>query len=225
MRHLFLAVLAALAAMLCMTPLARGASLEDGVRLVAPTQSFDGRTGGELLGDVWGRIYAEPRPDNPWFGNGDPCTRMGSTGNVVFIAHNESLCTVHEGTLVLIHAFFATCDNVSPPPDYGADEATQRACALAYTGGVQVGLVSVDGGEPFDLRKARYGVYSPQRAVQLPAANFLGIPPQPATFTAHGWVAVLAGLRPGLHTIRSENTFADGSYIFTKLVNVLPNDD
>jgi hypothetical protein len=148
---------------------------------------------------------------------------MGRTGNVVFIAINDSVCTVRAGTLVLVHALFATCDNVSPPPDYGADEAAQRACAIAITSTVKTGLVTVDGRAPVDLRKRRYGVYSPQREVQLPPDNFLGVDPQPATFTAHGWVAVVKGLRTGMHSIRSENTFVDGSepYVFTKLINVV----
>src|SRR3712207_7787504 len=42
---------------------------------------------------------------------------------------------------------------------------------------------------------------SPQRSVELPEDNYLGVPAGPATFVAHGWAGLVKKLRPGEHTI------------------------
>jgi len=41
-------------------------------------------------------------------------------------------CTVEQGTALTL-GFGTACSNVEEPPSYGADEAAQRACALAAT--------------------------------------------------------------------------------------------
>jgi hypothetical protein len=37
--------------------------------------------------------------------------------------------------------------------------------------------------------------------VQLPEGNLFDVEPQRATFVAHDWVALIRGLRPGVHVI------------------------
>ena len=82
--------------------------------------------------------------------------------------------------------------------------------------------LTVDGGNPVDLQTRRNQIFSPQRHVELLADNFLGVPPGPATFTAWGWVAWLKDLAPGVHTLRSEAVFDDGSnHIWELLVHVV----
>ena len=61
--------------------------------------------------------------------------------------------------------------------------------------------IAVDGGEPVDIRNPRFELISPQRSVELPEDNYLGVPAGPATFVAHGWAGLVEKLRPGEHTI------------------------
>src|SRR3954469_23403128 len=91
LRHTGLAALGVglgLAIALFAVPVASGHDAEQsGGRVVAPTGTWDGRTAGELLGDVWYRLYSLPVADNPWFGNGDPCFRLGRRGGVLYPAN------------------------------------------------------------------------------------------------------------------------------------------
>ena len=64
-----------------------------------------------------------------------------------------------------------------------------------------------------DLRQRKFESCSPQRHVQLPPGNILGVPPQRATFTACGWIAWVAGLPAGQHQLRSVATDAAGQVI------------
>jgi hypothetical protein len=119
---------------------------------------------------------------------------------------------VERGTAVFVIGITDFCDNVSPPPFFGADERAQRDCALANLAqNVESIRLTVDGGGPVDLHVARYLVCAPQRTVQLLKDNFLGVPAQVATFTACGWVAWLKDLPVGRHTVRSLATFPDGT--------------
>jgi hypothetical protein len=70
--------------------------------------------------------------------------------------------------------------------------------------------IAVDGGEPVDIRNPRFELLSPQRTVQLPEDNLLGVPAGPATFVAHGWAALVKKLRPGDHTITVVVTNSEG---------------
>jgi hypothetical protein len=213
-----LAVTLGLVGALLAAPVATAES-DKASRLVTPDHRFNGFTGGELLGEVWYRAYALPVPDNPYVGNGDPCMRLGRTGKVLFNAGVGIPCTIKQGRTVFVNGFFWTCDSVE---DGVTGEAAQRACLLQVDDQVETTLVTVDDAEPVKLNTRRYAAFSPQREVQLPPDNIFGVDPQTATFTARGWVAGLKGLRPGLHTIRSENVFTDGSeYVFTKLINVV----
>lgn len=227
MRHLRHIVLAAAVVGLSLTVAAPFASAQDSqqgdARVVAPTGTWDGTTAGEMLGEAWYRVYSLPVAENPFFGNGDHCMRLGRTGGVLFNASIERTCTVKRGTPVLINGLFTACSNAEPPPYYGANEAAQRACALASDESAAASVVTIDGRSPVDVRDPRYGVFSPQSKVKLPAENILGIAPRTITFTAHGWMAFVVDLPPGPHEIRSYNTFLDGSdpYVFSKFIDVV----
>jgi hypothetical protein len=95
----------------------------------------------------------------------------------------------------------AECSNVEPPPFFGVDFATQRRCARVADKVVQTLRVTVDDDPPVDIHRRRFELLSPQRTVDLPPGNFLEVPPQTATFTAHSWGALVGNLRPGRHTI------------------------
>ena len=83
--------------------------------------------------------------------------------------------------------------------------------------------ITVDDGPTVDLLSPRFEVISPQRTVQLPPDNFLGVDPQTATFVAHGWAALVRGLRPGQHTITVTVTDVEEfTATFTASINVVP---
>jgi hypothetical protein len=191
--------------------------------LLPPSQRVDGMTGGQLLGQAWFYSYSLPVPENPLAGN-FRCLHLGRTGRVMWVA-GPITCTAPEGTKLLVYGASSACSNVEQPPYYGADETAQRACARASDQDSVSIKVSIDGGLPIDFREPRYEVFSPQLRVQLPPDNIVGVDPQPATFTAHGWVAVLTGLRPGLHTVQAERRFSDGStFVFRYALEITLGD-
>lgn len=201
-----------------------------GSRLVAITHPVDGKTGGQLLGQLWYLVYSLPAPVNPWAGNGDLCQRLGGTGRVL-LPHGGADCTVDQGTPVLVFGWSTTCDNIIDPAvdpgGYGADAAAQRKCAVASdrNAPLQAINVTVDDGGTVNIKRQRYEVISPQRQVQLPPDNLAGISPRAATFTAHGWVALLTHLTPGRHTLRIGIVFPDGTSERMSVINVVRHDD
>ena len=206
------ALAAAAAAMIVLGSVSPASALDAQVGsgvLAPPTQKVDGETGGELLGQVWAFGYSLPVSENPLEGH-FACLPLGHTGRVTWVA-GPITCTAPAGTKLLVYGASSACSDVEPPPFFGADEAAQRECAAAADEGNASILVSVDGGQPIQLLTAQYEVFSPQMHVQLPADNILGVPAQPATLTAHGWVAALIGLSPGLHAVHTHRAFSDGS--------------
>jgi hypothetical protein len=177
--------------------------------LVPPAHRVDGKTGGQLLGEVWRTSYSLPAAENPLNGH-YRCIHLGRTGRVVWVA-GPITCTARVGSALLIYGASSACSNVEDPPDFGADAAAQRACAKAANQVNASATAVIDGAHPIELISPRYEVFSPQQHVQLPPDNLLGLDPQPATLSAHGWVAVLVGLRPGLHTVTVHRQFTDGT--------------
>src|SRR5215204_2073586 len=170
---------------------------------VRPAPAF----GGEVMADAWYYEFSVPLSEHPYLGTGDPCFSVDvgpGSGLVPLGGYDEPpVCTVTTGTAVFIGGFSTSCSNVEPPPFYGEDEAAQRACALANNEIVQAIFVTVDDGRTIDIREPRFYVFAPQREVQLPENNLLGVEPQLATFTTNGWISVLR-LPPGEHTIEVE---------------------
>ncbi|MEU9958446.1 hypothetical protein [Streptomyces sp. NPDC050982] len=129
-----------------------------------------------------------------------------------------------EGTAVFVLGSTTVCDDVEEPPYYAVGEAAQRRCAWADLRATTESVrLTVDGGKAIDLQKRRFAICAQQQAVQLRPDNFLGIPAQPATFTACGWAAWLTGLAPGRHVLRSEATFVDGiePHVWAPVINVV----
>ena len=183
-------------------------SIHSGV-LVPPAQKVDGMTGGEMLGQHWVYNYTLPVPENPLAGH-FTCLPLGRTGQVMWVA-GPITCTAPAGTKLQVYGASSACSNVEPPPFYGADEAAQRQCAAAADERNASIQVSIDGSPTIELLSPQFEVFTPQLHVQLPPNNILEIDAQPATLTAHGWVAELIGLQPGLHRVHTLRTFSDGS--------------
>jgi hypothetical protein len=234
-RHLSSTFLAALTVALCAAPVAAAhPPHNDRGPLVTPTYRLGGLTGGELLGEQLFLAHSLPPAENPAFGNGNPCLRLGHRGEVLaplFGGDVPVTCTVKPGTPVFIFGWYNSCSNVELPPSYGKNEAEQRACARAGDQAVQALRLTVDD-EPVNIHTRRFEVFTPQRKVQLPEGNILGVPPQKATFTAHGWVATVSRLSPGRHTIQVEVVLdagpPDGVITFvrgTLVVNVVRHGD
>ena len=112
MRHLRHIALAALAVAMCAAPAAgahdRG---KGGGHLLPPSARVDGLTGGEVMGEAWYRNLTLPVAENPLFGNGEQCARLGRKGKVL-LAIGAQPCTVPEGTTVYIIGITNLCDNV-----------------------------------------------------------------------------------------------------------------
>jgi hypothetical protein len=219
MRHLRRIVLAALAVALCAAPVAsaQGPAADDRGVVVVPAQA-------RWWGEFWAQIYSLPVPENPFAGNGNPCLTVGH--NVIEEVGRP--CTIEQGTAFTL-GFGTAWSNVEDP--FPQTEAEQRAAALAFDqANVAEVHVTVDGGTPVDIRRPRFEHFSPQRTVQLPADNFLGVAAQTITLTAHGWTAAVRNLPPGQHTIVQDVVFADGdrgsaSHIVTVLHRHADNSD
>jgi hypothetical protein len=95
------------------------------LKLFPFTGNWDGTTAGEILGEAWYRVFSLPVAENPFFGNGDPCMRMGRTGGVLDPVGDGVTCTVNRSTPILITGLTTECSNAEPPPYYGVDEAAQ----------------------------------------------------------------------------------------------------
>lgn len=219
MRHLRFAVLAVAAVALCAAPVAVAHPPHKGGGAdVAPVHKVAGLTGGELLGEAWAQLLSHPA--DTFSGS---CIPLGRNGKVVSpeAVPDTATCTVKRGTS-LFFWLGSECSNVEEPPFFGADEAEQRACAVASDESFfEAARITVDGGEPVDILNPRFELFSPQRTVELPADNILGVEPQTATFTAHGWGALVRKLRPGQHTITWEVETADDDTTVTVFVNVV----
>jgi hypothetical protein len=166
------------------------------------------------VGEAWAQLYALPASENPLLGNGDPCLTL-SPNAIEVISGNH--CTIKIGTAALV-GLGSAWSNVEDP--FPADEAAQRAVALAADQPISQIEVIVDDGRPMYIRASRFERFSPQRTVLLPAENILGVPPQTVTLTAHGWFALVRNLQPGLHTI-VVNVLRDGERLtFAHFVTV-----
>jgi hypothetical protein len=189
MRRFRNTLLVALALMLCAAPAAGARNQgKDHDGLVTASK-------GRLVAEAWAQIYSLPTSENPLAGNGNPCLTVG---HKVLEAVGGGPCTITQGTALLLYLGSVWSNAEAPFP---ADEAAQRAVALAADQSVSEIQVTVDDGDPVDIQRARFELFSPQRTVQLPAENILGVPAQTVTLTAHGWSALVRNLRPGPHNI------------------------
>jgi hypothetical protein len=206
MRHPLPSVLAAVAVALCAAP---AAVAHDPV--VAPAKD-------KWLGEFWAQIYSLPVPENPFAGNGDPCLEVGR--NV--IQEVGGPCTVKEGTALTLGFGTAWSNAEDPFPETRREQlAIARDADHEFVAGM---TVTVDGGDPVEIRRRRFELFSPQRTVLLPADNILGVPgPRIVTLSAHGWGAVVRGLRVGTHEVVGDTRFTDGTnFVVPHVITVVP---
>jgi len=204
---------------LCSVPVA--AAKPPGGAVISPVHHAGGLSAGELLGQFWA-VQLE-NPGDAFLGG---CLTLGKRGKIAAPAPDENFtatCTVKPGTPVYI-APGSECSDVEDPPFFGADEAAQRECAIAFDRDFFVRVeVSVDGAAPLDVLEPRFEDVSPQMSVDLAPDNFLGVPPQAATFVAHAWAFLVRGLTPGEHVIDVVTEDPDGFVIDAVLtINVVP---
>jgi len=217
MRHLRRIVLAAVAVALCVAPVAGAQELQEdsGGAVVAPAKD-------KWLGEVWAQLYSLPLSEHPFEGNGNPCLTLANK----VIQEIGGHCTVEEGTALTL-GFGTAWSNVEDPFPETREEQLAVASAVDYE--FVVGMtITVDGGDPVDIYKPRFELFSPQRTVLLPADNFLGLDgPQIVTLSAHAWAAVIRKLSVGEHNIVNYVSFAgeDEPGIFEHPLTVVPKHD
>jgi hypothetical protein len=223
-RHLRPTVLAAFAVALCASPIAPadGSHRLGGDGAVVPVHKVAGTPAGEFIGERFAEEYGAHVGDTP---AGDPCaTVAGPRGEALVMGATgeTNACTVSRGTQLVIFGLGSACSDVEPPPFSGADEAAQRACAVAFDHAFVTGLrVTVDGRRSVEIRRARFEVVSPQMTVQLPEDNVFGIPAQTATLVAHAWMAQIPALHTGQHTISVDAVTTDFTVTSRFILNVL----
>lgn len=194
MRHLRRTVLATLAAALCAAPVAVADNRHEngGGAVVAPARG-GGLTGGELLAEDWAQGLVRLAGDDPFNGR---CRTL--VGNVMVPAYGEDFtatCTVTKRTrlFVFFGSFFTNLEGFET-------EDEQLAAAVSADQAIQRLTVTLDG-DRVNIRRPRFELFSPQRAVDVPEDNAFGLPAGPLTFTAHAWGAVIRKLRHGRHIV------------------------
>jgi hypothetical protein len=211
-KHRRLLALTTLAITLCAAP-AAGAHdphKERGGGVVAPAKD-------KWLGESWAQIYSLPLSENPFAGNGNPCLTLAHK----VIQEIGGPCTIEQGTAFML-AFGSAWSNVEDPFPQTREE--QLAVATAADREFVAGMtVTVDGGDPVEIRTPRFELFSPQRTVLLPADNGLGVPSQIVTLSAHGWGAVVRKLGVGDHDVVGDTLFADGEhFVVHHILTVVP---
>jgi hypothetical protein len=149
---------------------------------------------------------------------------LSDVGHKVVSAVGGGPCTVTEGTAIPI-GFGSAWSNLEDP--FPPDEAAQRAVALAADQGLSEIQITVDHDDPVNTRRRRFEIFSPQRTVQLPEDNILGVPvpAYPVTLTAHAWSALVRNLPPGHHTIVAEVVWDGDAFAVTFVIDVVPRHD
>jgi hypothetical protein len=225
MRHLRLTAVVALAVALCASPTAAAHASHglgsDGA--VVPVHKVAGTPAGDFIGEGFAEDYAAHAGDTP---PANPCATVGTEDEALVMGPTgeTNACTASRGTQLVIFGLGSACSDVEPAPFFGADEAAQRACAVALDHEFVTELrVTVDGRRPVEIRRNRFEVVSPQMTVQLPEDNVFGIPAQTATLVAHAWMAQIPELRTGQHTISVDDVTTDFAITNTFILNVLPD--
>jgi hypothetical protein len=224
MTHLRRSVLAALTVAMCAVPVAAAdGSTEHGrSAAVVPVHQVAGTPAGEFIGANFARFYATPVGEIP----PPPCQTVGDKHQALVMGPTgeTNACTVDRHTQLVIFGLGSACSDVEPDPFFGADEAAQRACVVAFDHEFVTALsVTVDDDAPVDFRTGRFEVISPQQSVQVPPDSALGLPAGPATLVAHAWMAQLRTLRPGQHTVSVDVVTTDFAITSTFILTVLPD--
>lgn len=179
----------------------------------------DGKLGA-TLGALWQNVLETPLPDSVFGPDGDTCVDLGGVVApfTVVIGDPELTCTVKPGTKIFVAAWTSECSTLEPPPYFGADETELLACARAVDAGVSDIVVTLDG-KPVTVSE----VESPLLHLDMPADNIFGADPGPALSLAHGWVALLRPMTPGVHeiTLHVEATYLGGAVDFDNTTTII----
>src|SRR3954449_8273813 len=148
MRHLRWIVLAAVAVALWVAPVAGAHDSHKGRggAVVAPAKD-------KWLGESWAQIYSLPLSENPFAGNGNPCLTLANK----VIQEIGGPCTIEQGTTFFTGFGTAWSSAEDPFPQTRAEQlalaiASDRENVAGYT-------VTVDGGDPVDIRTPRFELF------------------------------------------------------------------
>ena len=156
------------------------------------------------LGAVWTAVLETPTAQNPFTG-GDPCVQLDGVVAPVARLGTESVTSLKTGTRFSL-GWTSECSTVEPPPYFGTDEPSLRACARAVDAQLEPPTVTVDG-RPLPVVEVETALLD----VVLPADNIFGQPAGTAAQSVgHGWVALLHPLPPGTHEIV---IYVTGTYV------------
>jgi hypothetical protein len=202
-KHRRLLALTIVAISLCAAPVATAQDADHdrgGGAVVAPAKD-------KWVGESWAQIYSLPLSENPFAGNGNPCLTLAHKVIQEIVGGH---CTIEQGTTFTLAFGTAWSSAEDPLPQTRAE---QLALAIAWDRENVAGMtVTVDGGDPVEIRTPRFEVFSPQRTVLLPEDNGLGVPSQTVTLTAHAWSAAIRRLSVGEHTIVGDTLFVNGEH-------------
>jgi hypothetical protein len=196
-----------------------------------PVHRLAGSTGGELLREWWETVLPIPAATNPITpGAPELCFNIGRRGKVAtFATVNETAtCTIKAGQRLFVPGIPVECSSAEPPPFFGATEEEQRACVEDFMAGPTVVAIrlSLDGGEPQDVRNERFEVITPQGETVFPEDPIFDATPGPATFVGGDWSSTLRRkLRPGQHTIAIEIQLVDQTFNTLLTLNVVRGHD
>lgn len=207
-----------LAITLCAAPVATAHDPhhDHGGEVVAPGKA-------KWAGESWAQAYSLPLSQNPFAGNGNPCLTLAHR----VIQEIGGHCTIEQGTTFTL-GFGTAWSSAEAPFPQTRREQLALATAQDRENLVDV-TVTVDGGDPVEIRTPRFESFSPQRTVLLPEDNILDNPEagidvhaQTVTLSAHGWGAAVRRLSVGEHTIVLDGLFADGHYVVPHGLTVVP---
>jgi hypothetical protein len=183
------------------------ATAADAATIAKASARLGGLTGGELLGQATQQFYQLPLSQNPVNGGGvNTCVPIAG-GKVLWIwtqpgdASNPTVCTVKPGTPVFNWVWAASCNSIPSPAYITREEQVQ--CVLAYLADSTPASVTmtIDSDAPVQLIDSDYFALSPQVGFVLPPHNIFDVKPQPGTFSAGGYLALIRPLTPGTHSL------------------------
>jgi hypothetical protein len=167
------------------------------------------------LGALWTKVFETPSAQNP-FGTGDSTSGCFELGHTVapLGPNGVASCTVSPGTGLFEVGSSFECSSF--PGDHGTFGTTfQELLTCARQSDVQVAPIVTLDGSTVSLSEVQTGPLN----IVLPADNILGLPAGSTGLSAaHGWVALLHPLTPGMHTI----VIKTGTSIITTMIIVSP---
>ncbi len=202
------------AAAVALTPVAVADDSRGGRNRVAvvPAVNVAGNSASDLIGDHFALNMALPAAHSPFGGTANLCLSIGHRGRVLVptggvVVEGKGIkmtCVVKVGRPVVVVMTSADCSDAEPGEFYAKGAAAQRACAIDWAvrrQGVTAINMSMDGRPALDIHTPRFFAVSPQRFTVFNKDPVFGGTPGPARFVAAGWLAEIAGMNRGRHTL------------------------